>query len=153
MSWRLLGWGIQGDAELDLDVPAGDADLLDDEAEELLSLVEVKVIKGGQGAAGEVGDALTQLVVGGQLGPLCGQLLASGVQLGVSAVDVFGAALHVDEFDQSGLVEVNQAATFLGRGHDLAIEAGELGGEQLVVAGRLGWWPARFDRPGARRGG
>jgi hypothetical protein len=38
---------VEGDAESDFDVPAGDSDLFDDEAEELLALVEVECWRSG----------------------------------------------------------------------------------------------------------
>jgi hypothetical protein len=44
---------------VDLDVPAGDADFLDDEAKESLAAVEVEVVEGGQDAFGEASDAVT----------------------------------------------------------------------------------------------
>jgi hypothetical protein len=36
---------VQGDLEVDLDVPAGDADLLDDEAQQALAAVEVEFVQ------------------------------------------------------------------------------------------------------------
>jgi hypothetical protein len=52
-------WGVvgEGDLEVDLDVPAGDADLLDDEAQKSLAAVEVEFVEGGEDAFGEAGDA------------------------------------------------------------------------------------------------
>jgi hypothetical protein len=32
--WRVVGWVVERDPQLDLNVPAGDADLFDDEAEQ-----------------------------------------------------------------------------------------------------------------------
>jgi hypothetical protein len=44
---------------VDLDVPACDADLLDDEAQESLAAVEIELVEGGEHAFGEAGDAAT----------------------------------------------------------------------------------------------
>lgn len=57
-------------------MPAGDADLLDDEAQKLLALVEVEGVEGVEGAAGEVADAVAQLVVADQFGALSGEVFA-----------------------------------------------------------------------------
>ena len=50
---------VEGYAEGDLDVPSGDADFVDDEAEELLALGEVEVFEGCGGSLGEGGDAVS----------------------------------------------------------------------------------------------
>ena len=42
---------------MDLDVPAGDADLLDDEAQQALAAVEIEFVERGEDAFGEAGDA------------------------------------------------------------------------------------------------
>jgi hypothetical protein len=42
---------------VDLDAPAADADVLDDEAQELLAAVEVEVVERGERALGEAGEA------------------------------------------------------------------------------------------------
>lgn len=91
-----------------------------------------------EAATCEVVDAVAQLVVGGEFGPLGGEGAAFGVEAGVAGVDVLGAALQLDEFDQPGLVEVDESASFLDGGGELAVELGELGGEQVVVAGGSG---------------
>jgi hypothetical protein len=104
-----VGWGVEGDAQPDLDVPAGDADLFDDESQQLLPLVEVETVERVEGAAREVGDALAQLVVAGELGALLREGVTLVGQLGAAGVDVFGAAPQFDELDQPGLVEVDQA--------------------------------------------
>lgn len=49
---------------MDLDLPAGDAHFVDDESEELLALLEGEFVEAAGGAAGEVGDALPESVIG-----------------------------------------------------------------------------------------
>lgn len=53
-------WGVlvEWDPEADLDVPAGDADFVDDEAEQFLALVEVESVECGGGRGGEGVDSL-----------------------------------------------------------------------------------------------
>jgi hypothetical protein len=57
---------VEGDTKSDLDVPAGDADLVDDEADQLLALIEVGPVESGIGSFGERADALTEPVVLGE---------------------------------------------------------------------------------------
>jgi hypothetical protein len=56
-----FGWWVvlEGDLEMDLDVPARDADFLDDEAQQALAAVEVEFVERGE-------DAFCQLIVGEQ---------------------------------------------------------------------------------------
>ena len=67
--WRVgRSWAVvEGYAELDLDLPAGDADVLDDETHELLAFVEAEFVDAGCGTLGEVGHSAAELVVGGEL--------------------------------------------------------------------------------------
>ena len=57
---------VEGDAELDLDVPPGDADFLDEESEQGLFLLEVETIDAGADAFGEVVHTAAHLVVAGE---------------------------------------------------------------------------------------
>jgi hypothetical protein len=66
---------------VDLDAPAADGDLLDDEAKEALTVLEVELVEGGRDALGEAGEPLAQAVVAGELGPLFAQGLLLGDQL------------------------------------------------------------------------
>ena len=45
---------VERDAQADLDLPAGDFDLFDDEAEQALAAVEVESVDPGCGRCGEV---------------------------------------------------------------------------------------------------
>jgi hypothetical protein len=49
--WR--GW-VEGDAQADLDVPAGDADLVDEQPQELLLLHGVELVDDAADPCGEV---------------------------------------------------------------------------------------------------
>ena len=63
-----MGSGVvvgEWDLEVDLDAPAGDADFLDDEAEESLAAVEVEFVEGGEDAFGEAGETAAELVLAG----------------------------------------------------------------------------------------
>jgi hypothetical protein len=56
---------VEGYAESDLNFPAGDADLVDDESEQLLSLLEVESFESDGGGSGETGDSLAEPVAFG----------------------------------------------------------------------------------------
>ena len=48
------GWRVEGEAQPDLDVPAGDADVFDEQAQQLLFLDVVEGVDDGVDAGGEV---------------------------------------------------------------------------------------------------
>ena len=124
---------------MDLDLPAGDPYTLDDESKKLLALREAQIVDAGSGSPSEVGDALTKAVVGGELAALEHESIALSSEHGVAGVDVAGSALHLVELEQASLVEISEATSFALVGLELALEAGELGTEKLVVwDGRLG---------------
>jgi len=87
---------------VDLDAPAADGDLLDEEAEEALAVLEVEVIEGGRDALGEAGEALVQVVVAGELGPLLSQGLLLGDQLCAPLRQLRRAAGELGEVDDRG---------------------------------------------------
>ena len=60
------------------------------------------------------------------------------LQLSSAGGDFAGAALQFGEFDEPGLVEVDEAAPFGVGGVDLAVQPGQFGGEQFVVGDRGG---------------
>ena len=51
----------------------------------------------------------------------------------VTGVDIAGAALDLGELEQAGLVQVREAPPFSSVGVDFALEAGQFGGQDLVV--------------------
>ena len=76
---RLLvcpGLWVERDAQSDLDVPAGDADLLDEQPAEVLFLGVVELVDDAADLAGEVVDSAAELVVAGQRRALFGARLA-----------------------------------------------------------------------------
>jgi hypothetical protein len=117
-------------------VPAGDVDFVDDEAQQGLFLGEVEGVDQVQDPGGEVADAVTQLVVASQLVALCDQGVAAFGEVAAAVLDVGGAALQLGQLDEAGLVEVDEAAAFAVGGVELAVQSGQLGGEQVVVGGR-----------------
>ena len=129
-------WRVEGDAEPDLDVPAGDADVFDEQAQQLLFLGVVEGVDDGVDAGGEVVHAAAELVVAGERGSFVGEAGSLVLQLFSAGGDFGGAALHFGEFDEPALVEVDEAAPFGVGGVDLAVQAGQFGGEQFVVGDR-----------------
>jgi hypothetical protein len=123
-----LGWWVECDAELDLDVPAGDSDVFDEQAQQLLFLGLVEGVDDGVDAGGEVVDAVSELVVAGEFGAFVGEACSLVLQFFSAGGDFGGAALHFGEFDEPALVEVDEAAPFCVGGVDLAVEASQFGG-------------------------
>ncbi len=119
-------------------MPAGDVDVFDQQPQQLLSLGAVELVDDFADLPGEVGDAAAEQVPSGERGPLGGEAVTSGLEFAQPGGDFAGAAFQLGQVDEPGLVEVGQPAP-LGRGGvDLAVKAGELGGEQLVVGNRGG---------------
>jgi hypothetical protein len=126
---------------VDLDVPAGDADFLDDEAQQALAAIEVEFIEGGKHAFGEAGDAAAQSVLAREVGAAGGELGVFGSELVAPRGERRGAAGEFVEVEQRGLVGVEQAAAFELALLELAFERGELGADEVVVVG----WGAGDD--------
>ena len=75
---RLLGVGrrfVEGNVQADLDVPAGDADFLDEQPQELLFLDSVEFVDHAVDPFSEVVDAAVDLVPAGQGCALVGELV------------------------------------------------------------------------------
>ena len=137
-------------------MPAGDVDFFDDEAEQGLFLGEVEGVDHGQDPGREVADAAAELVVAGQLLALRGEGVASFSEVAAAVFDVGGAALQLGELDEAGLLEVDETAAFGVDGVELAVQAGQLGGEQVVVGGGGAHGEGLFaggEHVGAQQGG
>ena len=80
-------------------------------------------------------DAAAELVVAGELLALRGEGVAALCEVVAAVLDLGGAALQVGQLEEPGLVEVDEAAAFGVGGVELAVQAGQLGAEQLVVGG------------------
>jgi hypothetical protein len=129
---------VEGYPQPDLDLPPGDVDVFDQQPQQLLLLGLVELVYHFADLPGEVGDAAAEQVPVGQRGALGGEAVPFGVQVTQAGGDFAGAAVQLGQVDEPGLVEVGQPAPFGCGGVDLAVEAGELGGEQLVVGNRGG---------------
>ena len=91
-----------------------------------MALVEVEALERLGGFVRELVYAVAEPVVFGEFGALDEQGLALGVDVATSRVELFGSTLELDELDQTGLVEIGQAAAFALRGVGFVFEAGEL---------------------------
>jgi hypothetical protein len=100
----------EGDLEVDLDAPAGDADCLDDQAQEPLAAVEVELVEGGEHALGEAGESAPQPVLGRELGAAIGEFGVLGCELVAAGGEGGGAARELVEIEQRGMVGVEQPA-------------------------------------------
>ena len=131
-----MGWRVECDAEPDLDVPAGDSDVFDEKAQQLLFLDVVEGVDDGVDACGEVVDSAAELVVTGERGSFVGKAGSLVLQFFSAGGDFGGAALHFGEFDEPALVKVDEAAPFGVGGVDLAVQPGQFGGQEFVVGDR-----------------
>jgi len=120
---------IEGDAQAEFDVPALNADVVEYEAQQLLAAVEVEGVDAVQRAVGEVGDAVVQAVVGGELALAGDEGLVFLLQAASADVDLAAATLHLRVVDHAGLVEVSDSPAFGVRTLESALQAGQLGGE------------------------
>jgi hypothetical protein len=116
-----VGVVVEGDAQADLDVPVADPDLLDHQAQQLLALLEVEAVEGGEDPLGEGADPVAQPVVGGEGVALVGERLALLDDDAAASVEFLDAALQFDQVDQPGLVAVDQATAFGLGGLGLAV--------------------------------
>jgi hypothetical protein len=114
-------------------VPAGDADVVDEQAQQLLFLGVVEGVDGGVDAGGEIVHAVAELVVTGERGPFVGEAGSLVLQFFSAGGDLGAAALQFGEFDEPALVEVDEAVPFGVGGLDLAVQSGEFGREKFVV--------------------
>jgi hypothetical protein len=132
-----FGWVVvlEGDLEVELDVPAGDA-VLDDEAQQALAAVEVEVVEGGEYAFGEAGDAPAQPVLACEVGAAVGEVGVLGGGLVSPGGERRGAAGELVEVEQRGLVGVGQPAPLELGLLEFAFERGKLGADEVVVVGR-----------------
>jgi hypothetical protein len=104
----------------------------------LLAAFEVEGLEANERLLSEVGDALVEMVVLGKLGALGDKRVAFAFDAAGAPVELAGPPCHVGVVDYPGLVEVGEAAALGGCLFDPAVEAVELGGEQLVVGDRCG---------------
>jgi hypothetical protein len=69
-------WGfVEGDAHVDVDLPAVDVDFFDEDAHERLTLVEVELVDGGADSGGEVVGAVSEAVGVSELATLGDELV------------------------------------------------------------------------------
>jgi len=118
---------------VDVDVPAADVDVVDEETDEPLALMEVECVDGAADPGGEVVDSLTETVVGGEFVALGGEGVAFGGHASVALGEFSAPALGLGEIEHASLVEVGQPPPLGIGGIKAALEPVELGGEKLVV--------------------
>ena len=129
----IAGRLVEGDTQPDLDVPAGDLDVFDEQPQKGLALGVVEFVDDGADAVGEVLDALAEPVASGEVGALGFEAAAFLLGVALACSDRGGAALPFGHVDQPGLVGVDQPVVLGAGGLEPAVQAGQFGGEQLVV--------------------
>jgi hypothetical protein len=80
-------WRVEWYAQPDLDLPAGDVDVFDQQTQQVLFLRLVELVYHLADLPGEVGDAAAEQVPVGQGGALGGEGVSFGVQVTQAAGD------------------------------------------------------------------
>jgi hypothetical protein len=93
----------------------------------------IELVDDGGHAGSEALDAVAEPVAAGQVGAFGGEAGTFLLGVALACGDRGGAALQFGHVDQPGLVEVDQPAVFAAGGFEPAVQAGQFGGEQLVV--------------------
>jgi hypothetical protein len=81
-----------------------DADVFEQESEQLLAAVEVEGVDAVQGTLGEVGDAVVKAVADGEFALARGEGLVFLLQAAGAGVDLAAASRHLGVVDDAGLV-------------------------------------------------
>src|SRR6266851_1059115 len=102
---------VQGDAQVDLDVRPGHSNLLDQQAHESLTLLEVESVDALPDAAGEGFDPASQAVVDRQLLALTHQRLPLLLELPMPGDNFSVSHLELRELDGLHLVEVHDPSS------------------------------------------
>src|ERR1700730_13139063 len=98
----IAGRLVEGDTQPDLDVPAGDLDVFDEQPQKGLALGVVEFVDDGADAVGEVLDAVAGLVASGEVGALGFEAAAFLLGVALACGDRSGAALQFGHVDQPG---------------------------------------------------
>ena len=134
--WLVLGRVVgKGDLEVDLDPPAADAHLFDDESKQAPATVEVEVVQRGRDGLAERGESATQPVLGGELGAAFGERLLLSCELVLAGGEPAGASGQLLEIEKTGLVGVKQPSALGVLGVEGGVQSLELAGDQLVLVG------------------
>ena len=97
-------------------------------------LGEVQSIDGGLDPTGKAFDAVPQPVLLCQFVTLINQSSVLRVERAASLFQFLAAAQELFALDEARLVEIGQPAALSRDGVDFSVEAGKLGGEQLVAS-------------------
>ena len=84
---------------MDLDLPAGDAHVVDDKAQQLLALLEVEFVDAEGCSTSEVADSLLEAVIDGELLALGDELVALPGEGVVTGVNLSCSPLHLVELE------------------------------------------------------
>jgi hypothetical protein len=128
---------VERNSELDLDMPTRHPHLFDEDPEKSLPASEVKEVDTLSNSMDEIGDALAKPVVNRKIVALRDKSLQSLGELDPPGEALAGPPTEVGHLDEAGLVEVGESATLGLSSGDLALQACEFCGEELVIGNRL----------------
>ena len=135
MAWNVLvGRGlIQGNAQVNLDARPGDSNLLDQEADEPLTLLEVEGIDTLSNTPGEGVDLARQPVVDHELLVLRQKCLALLLELSMAADHLVLPELEFGELNGLHLIEVHEPSALCFGALQPTFQAFELSPQQLII--------------------
>jgi hypothetical protein len=135
VAWSVLvGRGlIQGNAQVNLNARPGDSNLLDQEAHEPLTLLEVEGIDTSSNTPGEGFDFAQQPVVNRELLVLRQQCLALLLELSMTTDHLLLPDLEFGELNGLHLIEVHEPSSLRFGALQPTVQAFELSPQQLII--------------------
>ena len=118
---------------MDLHVWSSNANLLDEEAHELLALFEIEDVDACSYTLGERFNLARETVRDRELMMLRKQGLALLLELPMAAEDLLVPSLEFDELDGLHLIQINESSAFCLGALQSALQAFELSLQQLII--------------------
>ena len=129
---------------MDFDIWAGHPNLLDEEAHELLTLLEIEGVEAVPHAIGEGVDAVRQVVIDGQRFVLGHEFLALLLKLAMALHYLAVSRLELREFDSLHLIQVDDSSSLPVRLLQPTVQPFQLGIQQLVIGRSCACAQGRF---------
>ena len=118
---------------MDLHIGPGDLNLLDEQAHQLLALLEIKSIEPFANTLGEGFNFVRQLVVDREFVVLGQQCFALLLELAMAAEHLMMPNLEFGQIDRLHLIQVNESSSFCLGALQPTLQALELSLQELVI--------------------
>ena len=109
--------------------------MLDDEAQQLLPLLEVQLVDRGSDLLGKAGNSLTHSVLLTQFLSIFNQRSTLSLERPSPTVQFLSTMQEFALFYEAGLIQIRDASAFGANSVNLALEPYKLGGKQLIPRG------------------